>query len=130
MTRSVVPTRSAFFGPTVMVKRCSQSGSTVSPKMARGFLFGGSSSARAILAPAPSAPATRPVTVCRKCLRGKRGDCGKERRWVVLMILLDKFGTFSIHVHSQRDGERLWGSCRSPHEGYGKTGGRRERARH
>src|SRR6185503_12777731 len=82
-----------------MVKRCSQSGSTVSPKMARGFVFGGSSSARAN--PAPRAPATRPVTVRRKCLRGNRRDCGKERRWVVFMILLDKFGAFSIHVRPQ-----------------------------
>jgi len=58
---------SAFLGPTVTVMRCFQSGSTVSPKMARGFAFGGSSSARETRA--ATAPARRLLTVRKNCLR-------------------------------------------------------------
>src|SRR5438270_4132528 len=65
--------------------RCFQSGSTESPKTARGLVFVGRSSAGASIA--PNAPAARPLRVCRNCLRRKLCESG---RIIVFAFLEDR----------------------------------------
>src|SRR6185295_14917124 len=75
MTRSVEPTRSPFFWPTVIVSRSSQSGSAESPKIERGFVFAGRSRAAAEpICGTTNTPASAPVILRQNCRLPKSCD--------------------------------------------------------
>src|SRR5262245_19595999 len=81
-----LPTRSAFFGPTVTVRRSSQSGPTWSPDVARGAALGGPGLADGS---ARTPAATRPAEAPRNRRRlACVGSCGMRKSPGVAAIVL------------------------------------------
>ena len=98
-------TRSASLGPTMMVTRCFQSGSTGAPEIARGSVFLGSSPACA--SRTPDAPAPSPPTARKHCRRRDRlglgGNVGCMGRLLTCEAHLDRVPVTSRFSRCKHD---------------------------